>query len=455
MREGRQDRSWRSVWLRRLALLAIGLTMGCGAFFFEHKFAMTADDIVNRDENATLDTYVDGAEQGSARRKIVMFSFAALGVAFTFLSRGKSLNLHWGIILVTLALVTWAALSITWSSMPEVSVRRLGVACCTLLGAIGLGRLLTLRELSIVAAISLSLTIAASFILQSLRGSFPHQTGYRFSGTIHANVQAAYCVTLALAALSLMFSTSNRQWVVMLCLLLAAVVMLVLTGSRTNLVGLVAASLVVVFANKSLNSRVLLGSLAALVVGVALFSLVLVGPTAQRQLLDKALMGRAEDVTTATGRLPLWEELWSFAEERPLTGHGYEAFWDSYVMKVILERERWAVSHAHNAYLELTLQLGIVGLSLALLLTLLLVRRTALYARDQNDPEVRFLLGLMTFYLASSMTESFAVQIQYPTVLLLSAAAAVSLYKPRLVFSSRPVRLAKEFSADPPGVQYA
>ncbi len=41
-----------------------------------------------------------------------------------------------------------------------------------------------------------------------------------------------------------------------------------------------------------------------------------------------AKMGREEEVSTLTGRLPLWEVIIEFIEKRPLFGYGYLAFWD-------------------------------------------------------------------------------------------------------------------------------
>ena len=68
---------------------------------------------------------------------------------------------------------------------------------------------------------------------------------------------------------------------------------------------------------------------------------------------------------TLTGRLPLWIFSAAIALQRPWFGHGYNAFWmqDEAAIK-IQHAVHWMAPHAHNGFLELWLEIGLVGLGI-------------------------------------------------------------------------------------------
>jgi exopolysaccharide production protein ExoQ len=71
---------------------------------------------------------------------------------------------------------------------------------------------------------------------------------------------------------------------------------------------------------------------------------------------------------TLTGRTNLWPMVLDQIRQRPLFGWGYAATWQetdsgpSMIAKIL----NWAPGHAHNEWLEITLQLGLVGAALVL-----------------------------------------------------------------------------------------
>jgi len=68
------------------------------------------------------------------------------------------------------------------------------------------------------------------------------------------------------------------------------------------------------------------------------------------------LLGRRPDLTT---RVPMWEDLLSLVKN-PLIGFGYESFWLGDRRQYM--NEHWGiVSQAHNGYLEMYLNLGLIG----------------------------------------------------------------------------------------------
>jgi len=115
-------------------------------------------------------------------------------------------------------------------------------------------------------------------------------------------------------------------------------------------------------------------------------------------------MGRNE---TLTGRTETWAQLVPVVQRQPILGIGFASFWTS------SRREFYQMSHAHNGYLDILLELGAVGLSLyaALLLSCLGKLHSAL----ANDPDwagfgICFLLMALVYNVSESALNSLAEQ---------------------------------------------
>lgn len=76
-----------------------------------------------------------------------------------------------------------------------------------------------------------------------------------------------------------------------------------------------------------------------------------------------SLIGRDANLTS---RVPIWIYLNSMVED-PIFGTGYEIFWAGERMARIWDKAGFTVITAHNGYLDIYLNIGIVGLSLLLL----------------------------------------------------------------------------------------
>jgi O-antigen ligase len=81
---------------------------------------------------------------------------------------------------------------------------------------------------------------------------------------------------------------------------------------------------------------------------------------------------------TLTGRIPLWESLIPVVVERPLTGWGYRATFGDYFSPVheVLVQADWKPTHAHNAALQIWLEMGVFGVLLFLITYIRAVARS-------------------------------------------------------------------------------
>lgn len=69
------------------------------------------------------------------------------------------------------------------------------------------------------------------------------------------------------------------------------------------------------------------------------------------------MLGRTPDLTT---RVPMWQDLLAMVKD-PIIGFGYGSFWLGDRSRLVFER--WGITgQAHNGYLQLYLDLGLIGL---------------------------------------------------------------------------------------------
>jgi len=113
-----------------------------------------------------------------------------------------------------------------------------------------------------------------------------------------------------------------------------------------------------------------------------------------------------------TGRVPLWEAVWEMIGQHPWLGFGYGAFWlgwnepSQYVWIRFARVGGWEPPNAHNGFLDLWLELGIVGLSLFVIVFCASVSRALVLIRREQSMVAAFPFMFLIFLLLSNLTES-------------------------------------------------
>ncbi|NJO77643.1 MAG: O-antigen ligase family protein [Cyanobacteria bacterium RM1_2_2] len=105
---------------------------------------------------------------------------------------------------------------------------------------------------------------------------------------------------------------------------------------------------------------------------------------------------------TLSGRTVIWEYFVSRISERPWLGYGYEAFWTN-PDEVFRARQSLSFfsGHAHSGFIDITLQLGLIGLSLFVLSFLTTLVRT-IYLISVTKSIEYFLMLIFLFVMFSS-----------------------------------------------------
>jgi len=125
--------------------------------------------------------------------------------------------------------------------------------------------------------------------------------------------------------------------------------------------------------------------------------------------------------TTLSGRTELWNYLLVAASKKPWLGYGFGAFWpranslSNFVdAQTVWRRLSWIPGSAHNGFIDVTLNLGLIGLLLSLFLvgSLFLgsLKVSRIYRVDRESMFLSwFQFNFVCFLILSNLTESFFI----------------------------------------------
>lgn len=114
---------------------------------------------------------------------------------------------------------------------------------------------------------------------------------------------------------------------------------------------------------------------------------------------------------TLTGRTGIWGLVLLKIADKPWLGYGYHGFWNGWdgesadIWRVL----KWECPHSHNGFLDLTLDLGLIGLAVFILTFLAACLRSIMLMRKTRDNTGIFPILYLTFMLLVNLTESSIV----------------------------------------------
>ncbi len=283
---------------------------------------------------------------------------------------------HPAITWLAVAFCAWVALSSLWAESPGDAfgvLVRYGLDA--LLLVIVFEAIRTPRQArALLGALVAGSTVAAAYgivaspNLSSLAADPTAATDLdRLGGTIaDPNLLAAVLVVSFVLAVAL--AATTRSLAIRFALAGAAALSLVsvfLTASRGGLVGLVAALVTAIVLARGRRAAALGGALVVVAVSV-----IYVGA------FDPGAAHRYATADGGNGRTDLWKVGWRMAEANPVRGVGAGNFRDASAHYVLTEPGKIADSEfiidqprfAHNVYLEVFAELGVIGLALFLAL---------------------------------------------------------------------------------------
>lgn len=193
--------------------------------------------------------------------------------------------------------------------------------------------------------------------------------------------------------------------------LVVAVLTLALTRSSTVIVAGLVTAVVLGFALWTRRAGPERRTPVYLTAGALLVVVVVLGSVFASRI--PALLGKSEDLT---GRLDIWDKVIGLAQQRPAFGWGWVSYWAPWTapFKNLAERGGVVYLQAHNAWLDVWLQLGILGLVVFILLVLSTLWRSWFTAVDRpraavvDDIPYTALTLLPLLVIAALIAQSFA-----------------------------------------------
>lgn len=259
--------------------------------------------------------------------------------------------------------------SAAWSIHPDVTLRRGVNYFSTLLTAFYLAAFFDLDEIMKIVSCSIAIAVVSSFIfvfafpLDAIHQPSPWQiediTGAWKGAYSHKNVLGHVMTVGVIVELYILTATRSRLlWHLLVLCGCLTLILFARSGTAILLTALymLGAVLFVILQRAREYFGVALVMLATIATTIAVIYL------AYPNLVFAALGSDA----TLTGRTELWALVLNLIGERPTLGWGYSAMWlqnDSLTIS-ISHTVGWAVPQAHNAFLEVALELGVLGLTI-------------------------------------------------------------------------------------------
>jgi exopolysaccharide production protein ExoQ len=388
-----------------LAVLLIGVAFFCT----EHRLLASAMEAYG-----TTSEELETVAEGGQLKNYIGFSLVALVGCGLVIRRSARRFSGIGLLgLLILAFLGLCLASALWSFSPWTTTKRLVILLFCVLGAVGVAKQFSARDLCLLTLIVTTAYVAIGLGAELALGTFhPLSPEYRFAGTMHPSGQGDHCACMCLAAI-LLCSSVKRGRYLLIALAMMGGGLLILTGARTPCISLLVALLAVFSLRLSIRTQVGLGfavawSICAIVLAAHLFG----GDEKGMTLLA---LGRPDHVGTLTGRTELWEELLWYIEKRPALGYGYCAFWTPDHIQEISSTLFWGVSSAHSIYLKTVLDVGLVGIALFLVTALVATLRAATLARATGDVGYGFVFSMLVFGTVNGVTEAGFAAVSFLT----------------------------------------
>jgi O-antigen ligase len=355
---------------------------------------------LNTDTGASLAGAASGAEVKGQRELLILTYLILLSLIAIRYKRVIVMALEMKT-LTCLGLL--AVLSTIWSQQPAVSFVRGTYYLIDTLFAYWLVTKLTSPQLrtfvmmigSVVSACSILLILA--FPRFGLVGRLSHLGAWQgiFAEKNHAGEAMVFLLT---PVIDFSRRLNLRRGIYAAVVLLMAV----MSQSRTAWIALLLypSFILVLYLSKRVESRLALLVAVASIATVGI-SLAVIVPNLADIL---ALFGRD---LTLTGRTDVWRLVLLAISKRPLLGYGFSAFWQGLVGESgqILLTLGWAFGYAHDGYLEVLLQVGIVGLTLVVCVLLSGMRDAWLCFLRSSNPAVSWYIGILFLTLFYNFDE--------------------------------------------------
>jgi O-antigen ligase len=327
-----------------------------------------------------------------------------------------------------LLLVLVAVASTVWSQQPLFTLRRSAVMLATTAFGIYFGSRFTVPQQLRLLGWTCALVVITSFFM----GIFLPQYGVdhlwcagAWQGVFYQKNTLGRAMVLSVVVFYFARPPAGKwvRWGG----IAAALCLLALSKSATGIVVLAVMVSTLPLLYRLVRSKLTVAIPVSIVVG-----LVAVGLGFLLYTIVPSLLGMLQKDTTLTGRTALWHAILISFAKRPWLGYGFNAFWSAKGgSATVSQRVGWLAPSGHNGFLDITLDLGILGLSVFVAGYVVLWRHALRLMRKNTGVDPIWLCTYLAFMPLYSLTESTILhQNNIFWILYISTAVCISLHTP-------------------------
>ncbi|HIK11900.1 MAG TPA: O-antigen ligase family protein [Oscillatoriaceae cyanobacterium M33_DOE_052] len=109
-----------------------------------------------------------------------------------------------------------------------------------------------------------------------------------------------------------------------------------------------------------------------------------------------------------SGRVPLWKLMFPLMAQKPWLGYGFKSFWISWrgPSAVIWRNVRWRPLYGHNGFIDLTAELGFLGLGIFLIGFILTIKRGVSWIHYTRTAESLWPMMFITILILNNISET-------------------------------------------------
>lgn len=341
---------------------------------------------------------------------IALGGFAFIGLITRPASVNRTFALYW----LALIPVGLAAASLLWAVEPELAFRKVGGLALTTIFGIWLAERFTPQAVfRIIAFAALGLCLMSWYqvFAQPRLGihqawdesAFEHAGAWR--GTFSHKNDFGRAIALAATIFTIAALSYRRYRFFFMLALVQAAVLIFRSSSSQSILLLVVPSAAAIIIAKTLDMRIQARTavLVTLLPMAGALYLVL-------DILIAAVLGALGRDASLTGRTDIWAAVFEAAQDRLILGAGFGSGWNAIADRLVALSDV-TVGHAHNGYLDLLVDLGLVGVATMIGFAVILGRESFTKLRSTHRDAIGLLgIGYVAFYLLGNVAGSFMLQ---------------------------------------------
>jgi O-antigen ligase len=326
-------------------------------------------------------------------------------------------NIKWIFVLVLIAIASTA-----WSQDPSVTLRAIASLLATTAFGVYFGTRYTVQQQLRLLAWTCSLIVALSFFFAIFLPQYGFDRGSNgpWQGVFPQKNELARVMVLAIFVF--LFVRPKRFHSLRWLGFAGSLALLFLSRSITGMI-----ACAIIFATlplyKLIRARFNVVIPATLGIGLLLAGLLFILMTDTAQAFQ--LVNRSSDLS---GRTELWSALMVSISKRPWLGYGFSAFWQGTKGESgsVLDAAGWRAGYAHNGFLDIVLQLGVIGIATFAVGYLVSWRRALRFQSRVQGPVPVWLCTYLVYLLIYNLTEG-ALMTVHSIFWVLYISTAVSL----------------------------